>query len=174
MTGDLTCELTVTIAAPPERVLAAFTNPADLAVWWQVVRSVTVPRPLGTYAVEWATSAHEDDILGPLGGTFHGTVMEYRPAAELFVADAYWQPPAGDALGPMALEIRCRAEGAGAATLLTVRQSAEQSGERWTRYFALVGSDWQQALAALQQYLAGTLPMSPSRESRESVDDPNP
>lgn len=163
MSGDLVFEMTVTVAAPPERVLAAFTNPSDLAVWWQVVRSVTVPRPLGTYAVEWATTEYQDDILGPLGGTFHGTVMEYRAGAELFIADAYWQPPTGDALGPMALEVRCRPEGAGAATLLTVRQSAEQFGDRWTRYFAIVEAGWQRALTDLQEHLAGS--------SRDVVDD---
>lgn len=171
MTGDLICEQTITIAAPPERVLAAFTDPADLTVWWHVMRSVTVPRPLGTYAVEWATTEYEDEVLGRLGGAFHGTVMEYRPGVELFIADAYWQPPAGDPLGPMALEVRCRPEGAGAATLLTVRQSAEQVGERWSRYFAIVEDGWQRALSDLQQHLAG---IPPSRASRESVDDPNP
>lgn len=166
MSGDLVFEMTVTVAAPPERVLAAFTNPADLAVWWQVVRSVTVPRPLGTYALEWATTEYEDEILGPLGGTFHGTVMEHRAGAELFIADAYWQPPTGDPLGPMALEVRCRPEGAGAATLLTVRQSAEQFGDRWTRYFAIVEAGWQRALADLQEHMSG--------RSGDSMDDADP
>lgn len=169
MTGDPICEQTITVLAPPERVLAAFTNPADLAVWWQVVRSVTVPRPLGPYAVEWAPTEDEDDVLGRLGGTFHGTVMEYRPGVELFVADAYWQPPAGEPLGPMALEVRCRPESAGAATLLTVRQSAEQSGERWMRYFEIVDAGWQRALSDLQQHLAGLTP-----GSRDPLDDPTP
>lgn len=157
VSGDLVFEKTVTVAAPPERVLAAFTDPNDLAIWWQAVRSVTVARPLGTYAVEWAPTEHQDELLGTLGGTFHGTVMEYRPGAELFVADAYWQAPSGESLGPMALEVRCRPEGAGAATLLTVRQSAEQFGERWTRYFAIVEAGWHHALADLQRHLSGGL-----------------
>lgn len=155
MIGEMVCEQTITVAAPPERALAAFVDPADLAAWWQVVRSVTVARPLGAYAVEWATTLHEDEVLGPLGGTFHGTVMEYRPGVELFVADAYWQPPAGEPLGPMALEVRCRPEGAGAQTLLTVRQSAEQYGERWQRYFEITTAGWRHALAELQRHLAG-------------------
>lgn len=158
MTGELIAEVTVTIGAPPERVLAAFVDPADLAVWWQVVRSVTVARPLGAFAVEWETTTHEDDLLGPLGGTFHGTVMEYRDAAELFVADAYWHPPTGDPLGPMALEVRCRPERDGTATRLTVRQSTEQSGERWSRYFTIVESGWQQALAELERHLGAAPP----------------
>jgi uncharacterized protein YndB with AHSA1/START domain len=156
--GELVCELTVHIAAPPERVLAAFFDPADLAAWWQVVRSVTVPRPLGTYAVEWTTTDHEDEVLGRLGGAFHGSVMEYRPGAELFVADAYWQPPAGDAVGPMALEVRCRPDDEGRATLLTVRQSGEQRGLRWERYFAVVEAGWTRALDTLQRHLGQERP----------------
>jgi uncharacterized protein YndB with AHSA1/START domain len=151
--AELCCELSVYIAATPERVLAAFFDPADLAAWWQVVRSVTVPRPLGTYAVEWARTEHADDVLGQLGGTFHGSVMEYRPGSELFVADAYWQPPSGEAIGPMALEVRCQPEDGGRSTLLTVRQSAEQEGARWERYFEVVEAGWTKALEAMQRYL---------------------
>ena len=71
-------EQTVVVHAPPERVLNAFFDPSDLAKWWQVARSVTIPRPLGTYAVEWASTGYRDDQLGPLGGAFHGTVMDFK------------------------------------------------------------------------------------------------
>ena len=94
---ELNVEHTVIIQAPPERVLAAFFDADDSQHWWQVVRSVTVPRPLGTFAVEWASTEYRDEVLGRLGGAFHGTVMEYRAGSEFFVADAYWQPPEGDA-----------------------------------------------------------------------------
>jgi uncharacterized protein YndB with AHSA1/START domain len=86
-------EQTVSIQSPPARVMAAFFDPPALAVWWRAVRSVTTPRPLGVYAIEWAPSSERDDLLGRLGGVFHGTVMEYLPARELFVADAWWLPP---------------------------------------------------------------------------------
>ena len=99
------------IDAAPTRVLAAFFDPDALAVWWQVVRSVTTPRPMGVYAVEWAPTADADEILGRLGGVFHGTVMEYLPGRELFVADAWWLPPDGDPIGPMALAVSCRMSG---------------------------------------------------------------
>lgn len=151
--AELSCELSVHVTAAPERVLAAFFDPADLAVWWQVVRSVTVPRPLGTYAVEWASTEYEDDVLGHLGGTFHGSVMEYRPGGELFVADAYWQPPVGESIGPMALEVRCQPEDEGRSTLLTVRQSGEQEGPRWERYFEVVEAGWTRALGEMQRHL---------------------
>jgi uncharacterized protein YndB with AHSA1/START domain len=144
---------TIVVQAPPERVMAAFFDPVDLAEWWQVVRSVTLPRPLGTYAVEWEPTDHRDDILGRLGGSFHGTVVEYRAGAEFFVADAFWSPPDGDPIGPMALEVRCMAQGRPHITSLTVRQSGEGEGPRWDRYFAIVEGGWHRALADLKQYL---------------------
>ena len=146
-------ERTVIIEAPPERVLGAFFNPEDLSEWWQVVRSVTVPRPLGTYAIEWGTTDYRDEILGRLGGAFHGTVIEYRPATEFFVADAFWSPPDGDPIGPMALEVRCAAEDDPRITRLVVRQSGDDEGVRWQRYFEIVEAGWQRALADLKQYL---------------------
>jgi uncharacterized protein YndB with AHSA1/START domain len=151
--AGLTFECTVIIQAPPERVLGAFFNAADLAQWWQVIRSVTVPRPLGTYAVEWDSTDYRDEILGHLGGTFHGTVMDYRAGTEFFVADAYWQPPEGEPVGPMALEVRCRTQGAAHISRLTVRQSGEEDSPRWQRYFQIVGAGWQRALADLKAHL---------------------
>jgi uncharacterized protein YndB with AHSA1/START domain len=145
-------ERTVVVHAPPARVLEAFFTPDDLSEWWQVVRSVTVARPLGMYAIEWSSTDYRDEVLGPLGGAFHGTVMEYRPGAELFVADAFWNPPDGDPIGPMALEVRCSPlEGGG--TTLVVHQSADADGVRWERYFEIVEAGWQRALADLKQYL---------------------
>ena len=154
----------VTIDAPAERVLTAFVDPRDLAAWWQVERSVTVPRPLGTYAVEWPSTTYRDEILGPLGGAFHGTVMEFRAGRELFVADAFWNPPEGDPVGPMALEIRCTAAGE-SSTMVTVRLSGEDDGPRWQRYFAVMRAGWPRALAALKRYLE-LEPFNPMRGTR--------
>jgi uncharacterized protein YndB with AHSA1/START domain len=151
--GPLNVEHTVIIQAPPERVLAAFFSAEDLHEWWQVIRSVTVPRPLGTFAVEWASTDFQDEILGHLGGTFHGTVIDYRAGTEFFVGDAYWQPPEGEPIGPMALEVRRRPQGGSHITRLSVRQTGEDDGPRWQRYFQVVSSGWQRALGELKAYL---------------------
>ncbi|MGE3274766.1 MAG: SRPBCC domain-containing protein [Vicinamibacterales bacterium] len=143
----------VLIQVPPARVLDAFFDGRDLGHWWQVVRSVTIPRPLGTYAVEWETTQFRDEVLGLLGGAFHGTVMEYRAGAELFVAEAFWQPPEGRPIGPMALEVKCRPQGGGRQTELTVRQSGENDGPRWERYFQIVSAGWDRALGELKDHL---------------------
>ncbi len=141
------------IQAPPARVLAAFFDSTDLAGWWQVVRAVTVPRPMGMYAIEWESTPFSDDVLGRLGGTFHGTIIDYRPNGAFFVAEAYWQPPDGDPIGPMALEVHCRPHGNGRSTMLTVRQSGEGEGPRWQRYFEIMGHGWEGALREMKDYM---------------------
>lgn len=141
------------VEAPAARVMQAFFAHEDLAYWWEATRSVAVPRPSGPFAVSWAPSEHRDDLLGQLGGTLHGTVLDYTPDRTLFVADVYWQPPAGEPLGPMALEIICQPEVNPALTRVTVRQSASDEGPRWHRYFTLTEQGWTEALATLKDYL---------------------
>jgi uncharacterized protein YndB with AHSA1/START domain len=145
------------ISAAPERVLGAFFNPTELATWWQTVRSVTTPRLFGAYAVEWATTEYRDEVLGPLGGTFHGTIVEYTPGTEFFVADAFWVPPEGDPIGPMALEVVCEPHPSqqppAPATLLRVSQRGYEDSERWSRYYDVIGTGWTHALEHLKTYL---------------------
>lgn len=141
------------IQAPPARVLAAFFDSKDLAGWWQVSRAVTVARPMGMYAIEWESTTFKDEVLGRLGGTFHGTIIDYRPNGAFFVAEAYWQSPDGDPIGPMALEVHCRPHGNGRSTMLTVRQSGEGEGPRWQRYFEIMGTGWEGALQEMKDYM---------------------
>jgi hypothetical protein len=139
------------ISAAPARVLAAFFDASALAAWWQTVRSVTTPRPLGIYAVEWEPTPFRDDVLGPLGGVFFGTVAEYRAGREFFLAEAFWLPPEGEPLGPMALEVACAAETR--MTRLRVTQSGYEDSDRWRRYYAVIGSGWKSSLLDLKLYL---------------------
>ena len=135
----------VRITGAPTRVLTAFVDPRALASWWGVVRAVTAPRPLGVYALEWA---HAD---GFAGGVFHGTVMEFRPGRELFVANAWWLPAGGEPLGPMGLEVTCAVDGP--ATRVRVRQNGADGGARWKRYQDDVTFGWKASLDALKQYI---------------------
>jgi uncharacterized protein YndB with AHSA1/START domain len=144
-------EHSVLIRAAPTRVLAAFFEPQALAAWWQTIRSVTTPRPLGVYAVEWEPTVEADDVLGRLGGVFHGTVMEYKPGRELFVADAWWLPPDDEPLGPMSLDVRCTMDGP--ACRLRVRQGGFDAGARWERYHDIIARGWRASLAALKDQL---------------------
>ena len=77
--------------------------------------------------------------------------MEYRPGRELFVANAYWLPAGGEALGPMGLEVICTVDGP--ATQVRVQQSAADDGARWKRYQDDMTSGWKVSLDALKQYI---------------------
>ena len=141
------------IQAPPARVMQAFFTDADLTGWWSVTRAFAVPRPLGMYAIEWPSTDFKDEILGRLGGAFHGTVMDFRPGASFLLAEVYWQPPDGDPIGPMALEVQCRPHGNGRQTMLTVKQSGEGEGPRFERYFAIMERGWEGALLEMKNYI---------------------
>lgn len=153
-------DVTVLIAAPPARVVRAFFDRSAIAAWWQAIGSVTIPRTLGPYVIEWRATDFEDDILGRLGGTLRGTVMQVDPAEGFFLADVYWLPPDSDPVGPMALEISCRPAPAdlarseeGDITQLRVLQTGFEEGARWRRYYAVFGAGWERALATLKGLL---------------------
>ena len=142
------------IAAPPALVFDAFFTPEALRAWWQAVRSVTTPVPLGVYAIEWATTPFRDDLLGPLGGVFHGTMVDVRLGQSFLVADAWWVPPEGDPVGPMALQVTCQNDPGGCR--LHVRQDGYEPSPRWRRYYAVVSRGWQISLVALKRYVEST------------------
>jgi uncharacterized protein YndB with AHSA1/START domain len=138
------------IASDPASVFRCFFAPDALRAWWQTARSVTTPVPFGVYAVEWPTTVFRDDLLGPLGGVFHGTVVDVRPGRGFLVAEAYWLPPEGDPIGPMALEVECQFDPAGCR--LRVSQTGYDPSPRWRRYYAVVSRGWQLSLTALKRY----------------------
>ena len=144
-------EHTIQVTASPTQVIAAFFDHEALKTWWQTVRSVTTPTPMGIYAVEWETTPFQDEVLGSLGGIFYGTVMEFRNGHSFLVTDAHWLPPDQSVIGPMALEVSCKIPGP--ATTLCVRQSSAESGERWERYYELVTAGWTESLSTLKKYL---------------------
>ncbi len=172
---------TLTIEAPAARVLAAFFDPHALAAWWQVDRAIANPTPLGAYAVAWPRSETIDSLLGPLGGTFHGTVIDYKAGRAFFVAEAYWIPPRGDPIGPMSFEVtaaspgrlkgivdaarrgrsprgasdaeQVRTEPAAGSTILRVVQRGYEESGRWRRYYELLGVSLPAALERLKTYV---------------------
>ncbi len=153
--------LSLDIKAPPRRILQAFFDAGALRAWWQVVHSVTTPRPLGAYAIEWAPTDFRDEILGRLGGVFRGTIIQFDPDLGFFVADAYWLPPDGEAIGPMALDVRCTlvdvpsngSNGGGTATRVRVHQSGYEESARWRRYYEVVDAGYGRALTSLKMLL---------------------
>jgi uncharacterized protein YndB with AHSA1/START domain len=145
-------DVTATIAAPAGRVLKAFFDPDALNAWWQVSHAVTTPRVLGPYAIEWPATDFRDDVLGRLGGVFRGTVMQFHAGVGFFVADAFWLPPDGEPIGPMALEVTLLAE-PGGSTRVRVTQTGYEESDRWRRYYEVIGLGWTRALASLKSLL---------------------
>ena len=153
--GPRSYSTSISIIAAPTRVMWAFFDAAALASWWQAARSVTIPRVLGPYAVEWEPTDFKDDVLGRLGGVFHGTVMEYKADKEFFVADAYWLPPDGHPVGPMALEVTLKPQRLKnpQVTEVTVTQRASEDSDRWKRYYEVIAPGWERALQSLKRFL---------------------
>jgi uncharacterized protein YndB with AHSA1/START domain len=145
-------DVTAVIAAPAGRVMRAFFDADALGAWWQVSRSVTTPRMLGPYAIEWPPTEFRDEVLGRLGGVFRGTVMQCEAGQGFFVADAFWLPPDGDPIGPMALQVTLKTEGEG-VTRVRVTQTGYEESTRWRRYYEVIGFGWERALASLKSLL---------------------
>jgi uncharacterized protein YndB with AHSA1/START domain len=145
-------DVTAVIAAPAGRIMRAFFDADALAAWWQVSHSVTTPRMLGPYAIEWPPTDFRDDMLGRLGGVFRGTVMQVEAGQGFFVADAFWLPPDGDPIGPMALTVTLTTE-AGGATRIRVTQTGYEESARWRRYYEVIGFGWERALGSLKSLL---------------------
>src|SRR5438067_69475 len=142
-------DVSAVIAAPAGLVIKAFFDADALGAWWQVAHSVTTPRPLGPYAIEWKATDFRDEVLGRLGGVFRGTVMQFQAGGGFFVADAFWLPPDGEPIGPMALEVKLVAE-PGGATRVRVTQTGFEENARWRRYYEVIGVGWSRALASLK------------------------
>ena len=88
--------------------------------------------------------------LGRLGGVF--TAGDgVLPGRELFIADAWWLPPDGEPIGPMALSVSCRMSGP--VCKLHVKQTGFEDTPRWRRYYAVIASGWRSSLAALKDHV---------------------
>ena len=145
-------DLSVGIAAAPPLVMRAFFEANALSAWWGVAHAVVTPRILGPYAIEWRPTEFRDEVLGRLGGVFRGTVMQFDAARGFFVADAFWLPPDGDPIGPMALTVTVDTDAGGGSRVHVVQRGFEES-ERWRRYYDVITQGWERALASLKSLL---------------------
>jgi uncharacterized protein YndB with AHSA1/START domain len=154
--AELQLDVAADIAAPVDRVFASFFDAEALARWRRTSRSIAVPRLLGPYVLEWPPTVERDEVLGRLGGVFRATVMQVAPNDHLFLADAFWLPPDGGPLGPLAAHIdltfASTPEG-DPATHVRVLITGFDDGVRWKRYLGLSRSEWRENLDALKNML---------------------
>ena len=152
----LKLDVSLDITAPVDVVFHAFFDATALTGWHGTSRSIAVPRLLGPYVLEWPPSAERDEMLGRMGGVFRATVMHIEPNDHLFLADAFWLPPDGGPLGPLAVQITftptATTDGAH-STLVRVLMTGFDDGVRWKRYLGLATTQWQKALSILKLLL---------------------
>jgi uncharacterized protein YndB with AHSA1/START domain len=152
----LKLDVTLDITVPVELVFQAFFQAPALAAWHGTSRSIAIPRLLGPYVLEWPPSSERDEVLGRMGGVFRATVMHIEPNDHIFLADAFWLPPDGGPLGPLAVQITftptATPDGA-SSTLVRVVMTGFDDGVRWRRYLSLATTQWQKALGVLKMLL---------------------
>ena len=124
------------------RVMRAFFDADALGAWWQVDaigHDAARARPLRRRV---AADRYRDEVLGRLGGVFRGTVMQFEAGRGFFVADAFWLPPDGEPIGPMALEVTCAATDDGHRRSRACRPASRKAcgGGATTRSSPLDGS----------------------------------
>jgi hypothetical protein len=155
-------DVALLIHASPDLVLRAFFDPGALGAWLRAKRSVTTPRTLGVYAIEWPVADRRDEVLGALGGAYRGTVISFEAGRGFFVADGYWLPPEGEPIGPTALTVTCVPERSddleaagpeGIATYLHVEQTGFEESPRWRRYYELANTGMLRALTSMKGLL---------------------
>ena len=152
----LKLDVTLDIVAPVERVFQSFFDASALAAWQGTSRSIAVPRLLGPYVLEWPPSAERDEMLGRLGGIFRATVMHIEPNDHAFLADAFWLPPDGGPLGPLAVQLTftpAATPDGNQSTVVRVVMTGFDDGVRWKRYLGLATAQWQQGLGVLKTLL---------------------
>jgi uncharacterized protein YndB with AHSA1/START domain len=153
-------ETTVLVPAPPERVLRAFLEPADLRGWWKVSRSLVEAEPGGVWSVTWDDYGEEK--------TQHawvGVVEELTPRG-LSIGHLVMIEPRRPLFAPLQLEVLVTPAGEG--TSLTVVHRGYGHGEHWDWIHAEVVRGWQHVLGDLQAWFRGQGAATPGVPVREA------
>jgi uncharacterized protein YndB with AHSA1/START domain len=125
-------ERSLTIAAPPERVWQALTEPADLARW-QCLRAEMDARAGGRYLWDWTGTAHAEEVTGSAVLFGEGRVLAIEPGRRLELG--YHVPAFEAGKHPTLIVFELAPEGGGAATRLTLAHSGFDEDPAWDGYY---------------------------------------
>ena len=157
-------ELSTAVDATAVQVLFAFLDAAALRAWWGARNAVVEPRPGGLLVVEWETGrGGEDPLLGPQGGVLAGLLDRSMAGHFVYFGNLYWLTPRGETFGPTRLEVDVFSKGdpMHKPTLLRLRCSGFQEGERWARYLELTRQSWEKTFGDLKRYCETHAPANP-------------
>jgi len=127
-------EQTYYLAAPPERVFAALTEPEELAKWF-VEKAEFTPKKGGTFRLRWAG-----------GYTLKGRVRAIEPPKKLAL-DWIDRFEGGKVFET---EARFAIKKKGKGTLLTVTHRGFKSGKQWIALYGAIQSGWAYYLSNLR------------------------
>ena len=143
------------LAAPPERIFAAWTDPALLRRWWAAAQGWTTPEATVDVRVGGAYRLSMQGTDG-IVRTVAGEYLEVDPPRRLVYT---WQWQAGEGHqppqeGPTVVSVDFVAEGAGTRVVL------EQRGHESEAARDSHGRGWRGCLDSLERLLAGAAPAS--------------
>lgn len=148
-------EHSTTVSATAMQVLYAFLDTSAIRSWWKARNVVIEPRPGGLFVVEWEPDAPGKDAeLGPLGGVLAGMLDRSMAGHFVHFGALHWLSPRGEIFGPTRLEIDVFSKGdpRRKPTLVRVRGSAYQAGDRWQRYLQVSSAAWEKTLQDLRAF----------------------
>jgi uncharacterized protein YndB with AHSA1/START domain len=159
-------ELEATFAASAMQVLSAFLDAEAVKSWWPARLAIVQPRPGGLLVIEREVGkAGDDPLLGSLGGHVAGTLDKAMAGHFVCFGNLHWLSPRGEVFGPTRLEVSVfsKNDPRRQPTVLRVRSSGYQAGERWQRFMALSQQEWDERLARLRTFSARQSPEDAER-----------
>jgi uncharacterized protein YndB with AHSA1/START domain len=93
-------EVTISVKTNPQDVISAFIDPQKLSKWWQVEKTLIVPKTGGVYTLAWGVSEKGIRYVST------GIIKTYLPDHELMVENFVYLNPDKPFLGPMSLTVR--------------------------------------------------------------------
>jgi hypothetical protein len=155
MSTETGFELSTTLHATATQVLFAFLDRSALRSWWGARNVVVQPRPGGLLVVEWEVGhGGEDALLGPQGGVLAGMLDRSMAGHFVHFGNLHLLTPRGETFGPTRLEVDVFSKGdpMHKPTLLRLRATGFQEGERWQRYLDLTRRSWERTIGELKKY----------------------